>query len=255
MTIRTLIVDDEPHARKRLRTLLAEESDIALLDDCANGEEALTAIEEHHPELLFLDIQMPKMGGFELLQELAPELLPTVVFTTAYDQHALRAFEVHAVDYLLKPFKVERFHHALQRVRDFLGKQQSQAVTEKLLAMLAEQQRQKPDKYRTRLTVKSDEKVILVKVTDVEFIESAGNYVVASTQAGNHILRETLTALDAQLDPEQFIRISRRAIVNVDGIKEFTPGFKGAYTVVLHSGKTLPMTRGLRDVENALSSI
>lgn len=255
MNIRALIVDDEPHARKRLRNLLSEEADIVLLEDCANGEEALASITESRPDLLFLDIQMPKMGGFELMQELDAEQFPAVIFTTAYDQHALRAFEVHAVDYLLKPFKIDRFQQALDRVRNILSGQQHHSATENLLRMLAEQQGRSIEKYRTRLTVKSEGKVIFAKVDEVEFVESAGNYIIASTSAGNHILRETLTALDTQLDPRRFIRISRSAIVNIDEIKEFSPGFKGAYTVVLKSGKALPMTRAMREVEKILNSI
>ena len=259
MKLGAMIVDDEPLARKRVRLLLAEQPDIEIVDECSNGAGALTKIEQNPPDLLFLDVQMPKMDGFELLQALPPDRLPIVIFTTAYDQDALRAFDAHALDYLLKPFKTDRFVQAVQRARDHLKNQQASTAAQGLLAILAEQQHgtnesngSSAGKYLTRLIVKSDDKVVILRVKDIEHIESAGNYVVAKAGEDNHILRETLSTLEKQLDPEQFIRISRSAIVNLDCIKEFTPGFKGGHTVVLQDGKNLAMTRGMREVEKTL---
>jgi two-component system LytT family response regulator len=202
---------------------------------------------------------MPKMDGFELLRELQPESLPIVIFTTAYEQHALRAFDAHALDYLVKPFKPARFKRAIQRVRILLENQQAGDVAQRLLGMLSERQTEAADeltvpggKFLTRLTVKVDDKVTILKTRDIEYIESAGNYVVAKGRKSNHILRETLSGLERQLNPDQFIRISRSAIVNSDCIKGFAPGLKGGHTVILQSGETLAMTRGMREVEKTL---
>jgi two-component system LytT family response regulator len=237
---------------------LDNEPDIDLVVECSCGEEALAAIEECPPDLLFLDVQMPGMNGFELLGKLPADCLPIVIFTTAYDQHALRAFEVHALDYLLKPFKPVRFRMAMKRARESITSQHAGAATRGLLDLLATG---KPfegfdstfsERFLSRLTVKEEERVIFLKVSDIEYIESAGNYVVAKTATDTHILRETLTALSEQLDPGDFTRISRSAIVNFNFIKELTPMFKGSHQVLMQDGKSLTTTRGLRDLEAAM---
>ncbi len=255
MSISTVIVDDEPLARKRVRLLLDKEDDVELIAECASGEEALSILEEQSIDLLFLDVQMPGIDGFEVLQRIPEEQLPVVIFTTAYDQHALRAFESHALDYLLKPFKTARFSQAMQRARQRLKERDSNQSVHRLVAMLAEQDTRPPGstkKYLTRLTVKHQDKVLLVQVADVTSFESAGNYVVAAEGDNNHLLRETLTALEKQLDPEQFFRVSRSAIVNLDCVHRIETMFKGEHAVVLKSGKRLTMTRGLREMEKAL---
>ncbi|MBI5687717.1 MAG: response regulator transcription factor [Verrucomicrobia bacterium] len=250
MKIKTLIVDDEPLARERIRTLLAKEPDIEVLGECANGDEALAALKKQSADLLFLDVQMPEMDGFEMLSRLGKDALPAVIFVTAYDQHAVKAFEVHALDYLLKPFKQSRFKEAVQRVRDQIGRQQSADVSKRLIQLLGD--RKPAPAFLQRLTVKENERVVLVKVSQIEWIESAGNYVVLHVGKQNHILRETLAALEAQLDPKQFLRISRSTLVNLDQVRELQPLFKGEYVVVLQDGKQLPMTRGIRELEEKL---
>ncbi len=246
----TLIIDDEPLARERIRTLLQSEPDIDILAECADGPAALAAIRKHSPDLIFLDVQMPGMGGFEVLQALGKERLPLVIFVTAYDQHALKAFEIHALDYLLKPFKPARFKQTVQRARDALANQQAGVATKNLLELLGGA---KPARERlSRLAVRIGERVLFVKVEQIDYIESAGNYVVVHAGKENHVVRDTLTALEEKLDPKQFLRISRSTLVNLDQVKELQPLFKGEHAVVLHHGKQLTMTRGIREVQDAL---
>ncbi len=247
--IRTLIVDDEPLARERIRTLLQSEPDIEVVGECANGEEAVTALKQQGPDLLFLDVQMPGMDGFEVLHSVEPERLPLVIFVTAYDQHALKAFEVHALDYLLKPFKQARFRQTVQRARQLLGNRDAAAASKNLLALLGQTL---PPEHLTRIPVRNGDRVVFVKTSQLDYIESAGNYVVLHSGKENHVVRETLTALEQKLDPKQFIRISRSALVNVEQIKELQPLFKGEYAVLLQNGKQLTMTRGLREVQEFL---
>jgi two-component system LytT family response regulator len=248
--VKTLIVDDEPLARERVRSLLQDEPDIEIVGECGSGPEALTAIKKNSPDLLFLDVQMPGLGGFEVLRALDDERLPLVIFVTAYDQHALKAFEVHALDYLLKPFKPARFKATVQRAREAFANRQAGAASKNLLALLGQVQ---PARERlTRIPVRINERVVFVKTDQIEYIESAGNYVVLHTGKENHVVRETLSALEEQLDPKQFLRISRSALVNLDQIKELQPLFKGEHAVLLRNGKQLTMTRGIREVQEAL---
>jgi two-component system LytT family response regulator len=257
MKIRAFIVDDEPLARQRIRDLARNEPMLQLTGECASAVEALAEIQRLEPDLIFLDIQMPEMNGFELLQKLPRERLPLVIFTTAFDKHAVRAFEAHALDYLLKPFEPERFKAAVARAHEHLANRQASAAARGLLDLLAAGQNALPaansKPYLTRLTVKADDKVVVIKVTDIDSIESAGNYVAVHVGKESHILRETLNGLEAQLDPESFLRVSRSAIVNLDRVRELQPMFKGEHIVVLQNGKRILMTRGLlRDVEKAL---
>jgi two-component system, LytTR family, response regulator len=250
MAIRILIVDDESLARERIRTLLQGEPDVEILAECPDGATALAAIRKHSPDLVFLDVQMPGMGGFEVLQALGEEKMPLVIFVTAYDQHALRAFEIHALDYLLKPFKPARFKQTVQRARETLAAQQTGAATQHLLDLLGGT---KPARERlARLAVRVGERVLFVKVEQIDYIESAGNYVVVHVGKENHVVRDTLTALEETLDPKQFLRISRSTLVNLDQVKELQPLFKGEHAVLLHNGKQLTMTRGIREVQEAL---
>ncbi|MBM3840856.1 MAG: response regulator [Verrucomicrobia bacterium] len=255
MKIRTLIVDDERLARQRIRLLARDEPDLEIIGECASGHDALAAIERDTPALLLLDVQMPEMDGFELLQKLPREKLPAIIFTTAFDQHAVRAFEEHALDYLLKPFKPERFHAAIARARQHLAKQEAADAGRRSLEQLLTQFA-KPapaaQRFLSRITVKTDDKVFIVPTADVDSIESAGNYVAVNVGKESHILRETLNSLEAQLDPEKFLRVSRSALVNLDRVKELQPMFKGENILILHNGRRIPMTRGLREVEQAL---
>jgi two-component system LytT family response regulator len=257
MKIRALIVDDEPLARQRIRQLARDEPVLELVDECESAVEALTEIQRHAPDLLFLDVQMPEMSGFELLQKLPRERLPLVIFTTAYDQHAVRAFEARALDYLLKPFEPDRFKAAIARAQEHLANQHASAAARGLLDLLAASQNSSSTpssrSYLTRLTVKTDDKVVVIKTTDIDSIESAGNYVAVNVGKESHILRETLNALEAQLDPENFLRVSRSAIINLDRVRELQPMFKGEHIIVLQNGKRILMTRGLlHNVEQAL---
>jgi two-component system LytT family response regulator len=253
--LRALIIDDEPLARKRIQLLAVDESGLTIIGECASGHDALAAIQRDPPDLLFLDIQMPEMDGFELLEKIPHEHLPLVIFTTAYDQHAVRAFETHALDYLLKPFKPARFKAAVARARAHLADRHSTTTARGLIDLLASRQIAAPTPavhHLTRITVKTGEKVLIVKTTDIDSIESAGNYVAVNIGKDCHILRETLSALESQLNPEHFLRVSRSAIVNLDQIKELQPMFKGEHVIILHNGKSIAMTRGLREVEQAL---
>lgn len=248
MTLRAIIADDEPPARERIRHLLRSHPDIEVVAECPNGTDAVRAVTELTPDLLFLDVQMPGLDGFGVLAALPPELHPAVIFTTAYDQHALRAFDAHALDYLLKPYKPSRFNEALQRARDHLSRREAGAETQKLIDLLARRTTQ----HLTRLPVKSGDKVIFIKAAEIECLEAAGNYVAVHASGEQHIIRETLTELESQLDPAKFLRVSRSAIVNLNHVRELQPMFKGDHAVILHSGKSVPMTRGLREVEKAL---
>jgi two-component system LytT family response regulator len=257
MKIRVLIVDDEPLARQRIRLLARDERDLEIIGECSNGADAVIAIKRDPPDLLFLDVQMPEMDGFEMLEKLPRERLPLVVFTTAYDKHAIRAFETHALDYLLKPFQPGRFKTALIRAREHLANQRANSAARGLLDFLAARQISSASattaNFLTRLTIKTGDKVVVIKTGDIDSLESAGNYVAANVGKESHILRETLNALEKQLDPDKFLRVSRCAIVNLDRVKELQPMFKGEHIIVLQNGKRLAMTRGMmRKVEHAL---
>jgi two-component system, LytTR family, response regulator len=252
MKIRALIVDDEPLARKRIRLLAQEEPDLECVGECSSGVDALAAIGRTPPDLVFLDVQMPEMDGFAVLEQIPRERLPAIVFTTAYDKHAIRAFEVHALDYLLKPIEPNRFKAAVAHVREHMRTKQTSWAARGLLELLASR-KDSAVRYLTRLPIKTDDKVAVIKTADIDTIESAGNYVSINAGKESYILRETLNALETQLDPETFLRVSRSAIINLDRVKELQPMFKGEHIIVLQNGKRLAMTRGLlREVEQAL---
>ncbi|MBP9899935.1 MAG: response regulator [Verrucomicrobia bacterium] len=251
MKIRALIVDDEPLARQRIRLLLAEEKDVEILAECGNGPEALAVIQRAQPDLLFLDVQMPEMDGFGLLAAIPPGQMPVVIFVTAYDQHALHAFEVSALDYLLKPFTPTRFQATVQRARERLAAPaKDDTAVAAVLELLGRQSGTSP--YLTRLSIKTTDKIVFLKTEQIDCIESAGNYVAVQSGKDTHILRDTLNALESRLNPAHFLRISRSTIVNLNHIKELQPHFKGEHVVLLQNGKRLTMTRGLREVEQAM---
>src|SRR5690242_3310892 len=207
MKIRALIVDDEPLARKRIRLLAQDEADLECMGECSNGVDAIAAIGRNPPDLVFLDVQMPEMDGFAVLEQIPRDRLPAIVFTTAYDKHAIRAFEVHALDYLLKPIEPNRFKAAVAHVREHMRTQQTSSAARGLLELLASRKDSTPTtRYLTRLPIKTDEKVAVIKTADIDTIESAGNYVSINAGKESYILRETLNALETQLDPEIFLR-------------------------------------------------
>jgi len=248
--ISVAIVDDEPLARERIRTLLAGEPDLEVIAECANGADALVAFRQRTPDLVFLDVQMPEMDGFALLRALPPPL-PAVIFATAFDEHAVPAFEVHALDYLLKPFKPARFRAALARAREQLAKQTGDDTTRRLLALL-EARPKEPPAYLARLAVRDRDRVRFVKTTDIDWLEASGNYVVIHAGKENLVMRETLAALEAQLSPAEFFRLSRSALVRLDRVKEVEPAFNDEHVVVLATGARLPLTRGVRELQERL---
>lgn len=250
MKIRALIVDDEPLARQRVRLLLGEEPDVEIVGESQDGFEAVDQIQATRPDLVFLDVQMPDRDGFEVLRRVPQALLPVVIFTTAYDQHALRAFEVNALDYLLKPFKPARFKEAVQRARDLLANQHAGVAARGLLALLG--QTPAPAGQLTRLAVKTPGRVTFVELDRVQAIEAAGKYAVVHVGKENHVLRETMASLESNLPPQRFLRISRSVIVNLDHIHELQPMFKGENLVVLKNGKRYPTTRPLREIQQKL---
>lgn len=250
MKIRVLIVDDEQLARQRVRLLLGEEPDLEVIGESEDGFEAVDQIQATKPDLVFLDVQMPEMDGFEVLRRVPRALLPVVIFTTAYDQHALRAFEVNALDYLLKPFKPTRFKEAVQRARDLIANKQAGVAARGLLALLG--QTPAPAGHLTRLAVKTQDKVTFVELDQIQAIEAAGKYAVVHTGKGNHVLRETMSSLESHLPPQRFLRISRSVIVNIDQIQELQPTFKGENLVVLKNGTSYPTTRPIREIQKKL---
>jgi two-component system, LytTR family, response regulator len=245
-TLRTLIVDDEPLARGRLRQLLQDEADIEIIGECEDGVTALETIRRERPDLVFLDVQMPELDGFGLLQELGQEFMPAIIFVTAHDQFALRAFEVHALDYLLKPFDAERLQRALTRARGWLERRGSEDLGTKLSALLTDL-RGPTGKLQDRLAVKSSGRVVLLKHEEIDWIEAADNYVNLHVGKESHLLRETMNNLEQRLPPERFLRISRSTIVNLDRVRELQPMFHGEYAVILRDGVRLSLSRGYRD--------
>jgi two-component system LytT family response regulator len=252
MKIRVMIVDDEPLARKRIQLFLLDEPDLEIVGECVNGTEAIEQIGRYNPDLVFLDVQMPEVSGFDVLRALPADRWPLVIFVTAHDQHALEAFEVHALDYLLKPFKLSRFRQALQRARQNLNAQDVKGQNQRFREWLVAQEE---IAYPSRLTVKSGEHTVFVEVSDVDCIEAAGNYAILHVGATNHILRETLANLEAKLSPKRFLRVNRSAIVSLDRIKAVQPATRGEHVVLLKDGRKFTLTRGVREVQHRLESL
>ncbi len=243
--MRILIVDDEPLACERIRTLLATEPDIEIVGECHDGGSAVSAIASLSPELVFLDVQMPEMDGFTVLQNIAPGRMPAVIFVTAFDQYAIRAFEVCALDYLLKPFDRERFSRALARARVEHLRRGAGDIERRLQSALEEWNTRR--KFLDRLVIRSGGRVFFLRVEELDWIEAAGNYVRLHAGAEEHLYRETMARLESSLDPEKFARIHRSAIVNVDRVKELHPLFRGDYTVILRDGRELTLSKTYRD--------
>ncbi len=245
MKIKTLIVDDEPIARDRVRRMLREETDIEIIGECGNGAEAVIFVNENNPDLVFLDIQMPEMNGFEAIQSINSEKPPVIIFVTAFDQYAIRAFDVHALDYLLKPFNRERFKRAVGRAREQIEKSNTGKIDERLASLLKDLTGSK--KYLERLVVKSVGRVFFLRTDEVDWIEAAGNYAKLHVGKEGHLIRETMNGLETKLNPDKFLRIHRSTLVNIDRIKELNPLFSGDYTVMLKNGVELTLSRNYRD--------
>lgn len=243
--ISVLIVDDEPFARDKIRTLLADEADFIVDGECGNGKEAVQAIHSQQPDVVFLDIQMPEMNGFEVLQNLDMAALPIIVFVTAFDEFAVNAFEIHALDYLLKPFDYERFHKTVERIRSHIRKSDSGGLTFRL-EMLLEQLENKP-KYLQRLMIKSRGDIYFLKTDEIDWIEASGNYITIYTGKKTHLLRESISGIAEKLDPEKFARIHRSQIVNIERIDKLNSDMHGEYIITLNNGKALLLSRTYRD--------
>lgn len=253
--IRTMVVEDEPVSRERLLALLGEEEDIEVVGECADGKTAAAAIASAAPDLVFLDIQLPEMNGLDLARALDKECRPAVVFVTAHDAYALPAFEIHALDYLLKPFSAQRFRSALTYAREHVAQRRATTLGNHLLHLLPTMPGGVPapppavaDRPAERLVIKSSGRIYFVKIADIDWCEAAGNYIRVHVGPNAHLIRETMNRLESQLDAHQFVRVHRSTIVNVDRILELRSSFNGEHVVVLRSGTRLTMSRGYREL-------
>lgn len=246
MRIRTLIVDDEPLARQRLRRLLEADSDITILGECGDGEHAVAELQKQRPDLVFLDVQMPVLDGFGVLHALDDMPMPVVIFVTAHDRYALKAFEVHAFDYLLKPYDKSRFTSALERAKAQVRQGNATHLNERLQELLHAVTPTNGG-HKSRLMVKSDGRIYFVRVDDIDWIEAAGNYVRLHVGKEQYLLRESLSALEKQLDPARFVRVHRSTIVHLERIRELQPAFHGDYVIVLRDGTELALSRSCRE--------
>jgi len=244
--IRTLIVDDERLARQKIRTLLEAHEDFEIVGECANAADAVTAIRRDKPDLILLDVEMPRADGFEVLRRLRGERLPLVVFVTAHDEYAVRAFEVQAIDYILKPFERKRFNDALRRAVRALdsGREETEARLLRLLEQIAEP-KQEPKRF-DHFVVKVRDRTLLVPVAEVDWIEAEGKYVRLHTPTGAHLVRDSIGDVEERLDSRKFLRIHRATIVNVKKIAEMHRGFAGSLFVILRDGTKLTMSRRYR---------
>jgi two-component system LytT family response regulator len=248
MTVRVVVADDEPIGRQRLVRLLQAEPETDVVAACADGEEAVEAIREHVPDVVLLDIQMPNLDGFEVVAALGDAQQPAVIFVTAHDQYALRAFEVHAFDYLLKPVDQDRLREAIARAVAASGRTAPQgSATRRILGLLEELNTRERARGRDRLVVRTPERAFFLRTETIDYIEAAGKFVHLHVGRAVHALRESMAELEQELDPARFLRISRSVIVNLDRIQEIQPWFQGDYVLILTDGTKLTSTRGYRD--------
>jgi two-component system LytT family response regulator len=246
---RVLIADDEPPARRRVRTFLEQEHDIDIVAEAGDADDAIALIESARPDIVFLDIQMPGATGFDIVEAIGSERMPAVVFVTAHDEFALRAFEAHALDYVLKPFDGERLRAALHRARTHARQRSSASVDgdQRLLALLAELRRLAPaPAYLERVVVKHDGRIRFVPVSDIDYLEAESNYVRIHARGASHLVRETLSSMETRLDPRLFLRVHRSLIVNLGRIVELEPLFQGEYVLRLRDGTKLTSGRTYR---------
>jgi two-component system LytT family response regulator len=253
MKIRTLIVDDEPLARRGVRSFLADETDVEVVGECGDGAEAVKLIGQLRPHLVFLDVQMPRLNGFKVLEALPADQMPVVIFTTAHDEHAIRAFEVSAVDYLLKPFKPARFKKALQRAREQLRARTNTGADPQLTALLANLKSNAAGGLR--ILVKSPDRILFLQAAEIDHIEAAGNYLVLHTAKERHVVRDTMTEMEARLASAGFMRLNRSTIVNLDRIRELQPMAAGEFCVILKTGVRLNMTCSLSELQERMRKL
>ena len=245
MKIRVLVVDDEALARERACQLLKADSEIEVIGQCGDGQTAVEKIHKDKPDLVLLDVQMPELDGFAVVEAVGADQMPPVIFVTAHEKFALKAFDVHAIDYLLKPYDRERFETALRRAKDQLARSKSGDLQSKMSALLGEIKTQ--PKPANRLVIKTEGRVLLLKNEDVDWVEAADNYIILHVGADTHMLRETMTSIESRLPAEKFIRVNRSTIVNIDRIKELQPLFHGEYVIILKNGTKLTLSRGYRE--------
>jgi two-component system LytT family response regulator len=252
--IRTVICDDEPTARRGVRLLLERDADVEIVGEAGNGDDAVGLLARERPDLVFLDVQMPGRDGFQVLEKLAPDAVPAVIFVTAYDEHALRAFEVNAVDYLLKPYDDARFAAALQRAKNEVRGRQAENMHSKLHQLLdylhagpANEAGGGASAYPDRILLKSSGEIYFLKAEEIDWIEAEGDYMKFHVAGKTHLLRETMARLETRLDPKRFIRIHRSTIVNIDRVRKLSPSFVGEYAVILQDGTKLKLSRGYHD--------
>lgn len=245
--IKTIIVDDEELARKRLIRLLNKDQEIEITDVCESGKQAAECMREKRPDLIFLDIQMPETDGFEVLTQTgAGGYCPAIIFVTAHDQYALKAFEVCAVDYLLKPFSEQRFFKALQRAKDELKNKSTGRLKAKMNELMEELG--PPRGHPSRIMVKTSERVRFIKVEDVDWIEASGNYVCIHSKGKKYLIRETMNRMEEKLNPDLFFRVHRSTIINLNKVKELEQWYYGDYLVIMEDGKKLTMSRNYKDL-------
>ncbi|MGD2089065.1 MAG: LytTR family DNA-binding domain-containing protein [Candidatus Aminicenantes bacterium] len=260
MKIRTLIVDDEPLARQLIRSLLSEENEIEIIKECSDGEEALLAIKKYNPHLMFLDIRMPGLSGFDVLEKVDRSLMPYVIFVTAYDQYAIRAFEIHALDYILKPFEKDRFFASLKRAKTVIRQQELSRLTDKIIQLVKSNRGEDtpiPDTLETdqqgsrflrQIMIRNGKRLSVVDTADIVWLEAANQYVRIHTLTGSHLVSKSLDALQRQLDPQRFFRIHRSAIVQASFIKGVQAAKNGTYLVQLSTGRILKLSRRRRNI-------
>ncbi len=242
---RVLVVDDEALARERACQLLKADPDIEVIGQCGDGQMAVEAIQRDQPDLVLLDVQMPELDGFAVVEAVGPERMPAVIFITAHEKFAIKAFDVHAIDYLLKPYDRERFQTALGRAKEQLARAKSGDLQSRMSALLGELKTQ--PKTANRLVVKTEGRVLLLKAEDVDWVEAADNYIVLHVGADTHMLRETMNSIESRLPPGKFVRVNRSTIVNLDRVKELQPLFHGEYVIILRTGAKVTLSRGYRE--------
>lgn len=241
MPIRTLLVDDEPPARRKLRRLLAAENDVEIVGEAADGSAAVALIEQLTPDLVFLDMQMPELDGLDVVCAVGASRMPLVIFVTAYDGYAIKAFEVSALDYILKPFSRERLAAAVARARTQLERGRAPDVEQRLNALLDGMQPRRQSSRR--LMLKAEGRIYFLKAAEIEWIEAAHNYAVLHAGGKSHLLRETMDSLESRLDPDLFIRIHRSTMVNIEHVREIQPWMRGEHAVILEDGTRLTLSR------------
>jgi two-component system, LytTR family, response regulator len=250
MTMRALIVDDEPLARRTIRRFLAKKTDVEVVAECGDGESAVRAIENMRPDLVFLDVQMPEMDGFQVLGSVGADEMPITIFVTAYDRFALRAFDANAIDYLLKPVSQERFERALVRAQQRIAQHLSQEEMRRLLSSL--QKLSAAQQYAKRLAIPKNGRIVFVDTKNIDWIEAEGSYVRLHVGNRQHEFRATLTEIEGKLCPADFLRIHRSTIVNIQRIKEIQPWFHGYHRVLLEDGTELRMSRYQEEIARRL---